>query len=263
MSKIFVIDDSVGACVAIERMLTPQGFDVVWEKDAVTALRTIERHAPDLVICDIVLPEIDGFELCQSLRSNPLLDRVPVVLISGEVSDKTRERARACDAAAIVEKPFDVTTLVETVRNTLDGVVAASSDALEPTDEDMVPEALRQRLISELDGFAEIRCRLTCIANAEGSVIACNNPDSSALPPKAQRDLRSLCRLATDALHNMREGSRSLRLTVELEDRVRLVEALEGGWLLVIEVEDLSNLGKARFLMRRLRPRLVSMLHAD
>lgn len=257
MAKIFVIDDSVGACVAIERMLTPQGFDVVWEKDAVTALRTVERHAPDLVISDVILPEIDGFELCQSMRSNPLLDRVPVILISGEVNDEIRARAREYGAATIIPKPFDATVLVDAVRETLDRVEAHPA----VTRDEPLTTGLRQRLAGELDVFTALRCRFSCIADAEGHVIAAGNPDPSTLMrPSAQRALQNICRLAVDARNAASQPEGPLRLTLELDDGIRIVEMLEGGQLLVVELEDVSVLGKSRYLMRRLRTRLSGIL---
>lgn len=256
MTKIFVIDDSVGACVAVERMLSPQGFDVVWENDAVTALRTVERHAPDLIVCDVILPEIDGFELCQSLRSNPLLDRVPVVLISGEVGEATRARAEESGAATILEKPFEAPALVEVVRETLDQAESLPRE----TDDDPMAAALRQRLSSELDGLSVLAGRYACIADGDGRVVAAATSVPATLGPNAQKGLQVACRLAKEARRAADRADGPIRLTLEADDRIRIVEGVESDLFLVVELSDVSSLGKARFLLRRLRARLSSML---
>ncbi len=260
MSKVFVIDDSVSACVAIERMLGSQGFDVVWEMDAITALRTVEKYLPDLVICDLVLPDISGFEVCQSLRSNPLLDSVPVLLISGDVDDDVRRRADECDAAGIIEKPFTAALLIETVQATL--------GAVEPTPEeepsDRAHLALRQQVATELDALGFLDYQFACVLDDKGRLVAVSGLMSpEALAPDTSRELTSLSRLAWQAMGGSRDGTGPMRLTLETDSGVRLVDDLGPGYLLVVSLPNSGSLGLTRFMMRKVGRRLSTILKND
>lgn len=256
MSKVFVIDDSVSVCVAIERMLGEHGFDVVWERDAVTALSTVEKHVPDLIICDLVLPEIDGYEICRSLRANPLLGRVPVVLISGAVDEDVRMRARDADAAAIIAKPFTADRLVDTVQSVL--------SALEPSMFHGGPRArptlLYERMAAELERFAVLGCRYCCVLDTDAEVVAATGAAKpGVIGTDTARELRGLAALVADA--DSESGDAPLtRLTLEREGGVLIVDPLDKGYLLVVSLADARLLGKARFVTRRLRSWLTRLL---
>ncbi len=260
MSKIFVIDDSVGACVAIERMLGSQGFDVVWETDAFTALQTVEKHSPDLVICDLVLPDISGYEVCRSLRSNPLLNSVPVVLISGDVDDDVRRRTRECDAAGIIAKPFTPALLIEKVEATL-GAVSPLPDVEEVLSE--VPFALQSRLTAELDAFGALDCQLVSVVDGEGRVVAAyGRASSDSLRPALKRELATLCKLV-DLVSEGKDEIGEALLTLESDSGLRLVDALGGGYLLVVISASPGALGLARFLTKKAHPSLAAVLRSD
>ncbi len=259
MSKVFVIDDSVSACVAIERMLADQGFDVVWEVDAVTALQTVEKHLPDLVICDLILPDISGFEICTSLRSNPLLDKVPVLLISGDVDDTVRQQARECDAAGVIAKPFTAARLLDEIQSTL--------GAVEPTTDqgaaDRASMAIRERLAAELETLRGLTCQIACILNSEGHVLAGSGGGSSGeLAPKLRRELSILSQLVDQATEGSDEDGK-LRLTLETSYGVRLVDSLCTGYLLIVGLADSGSLGFARLLMKKAGRPLAMILSSD
>ena len=260
MSKIFVIDDSVGACVAIERMLAGQGFDVVWEVDAFTALQTVEKHLPDLVICDLMLPEISGFEICTSLRHNPLLDNVPVLLISGDVDDQARQRARECDAAGIIAKPFTSTQLVEEIQATLGAVEPVPDDEAA----DRVSLAVRHRLTAEFETLRGLGYQFACILDGEGHVLAGSggaNPANQAYG--LNRELSTLSQLVGFAADGSDGEIGNLRLTLETSSGVRLVDSLSTGDLLILGLADSGSLGFARLLMKKVRRPLSTILSAS
>ena len=93
MAKVSVIDDSLSVCFAIERMLRAHGMEVVSHRSGEAALSRLEEEAPDLVLCDLVLPDIEGFQICTFIREHATLSSVPVIVISGIVDDEVRAQA--------------------------------------------------------------------------------------------------------------------------------------------------------------------------
>ncbi len=260
LSKVFVIDDSVSVCVAVERMLGSQGFDVVWERDAITALQTVEKHLPDLVICDLVLPDISGYEVCQSLRGNPLLDNVPVLLISGNVDDAVRRRAKECDAAGVIAKPFTAELLVETVQATLGAV----EPVLDEASWGGTPLVLRQQLTAELNFLSSLDYQFACVLDDEGRlVVATGRANPGTLPPTFRRELVNLGQLAMLAMGGPHGGKGGFRLTLETESGVRLVDDLGGGYLLTVALATSGSLGLTRFLMGKVGRSLAKILKTD
>jgi len=241
-------------------MLGSQGFDVVWETDAFTALQTVEKHLPDLVICDRVLPDITGYEVCQSLRGNPLLDSVPVVLISGDVDDDVRRRTRECDAAGILAKPFTPALLIEKVEAILGAVKPL------PTMEAIggVPFALRSHVSAELDAFGVVDCQLACVVDGEGRMIAaCGSANTESVRPALKRELVTLCKLLDLASEGKGGEIGGARLTVELDSGFHVVDGLEGGYLLVVISASPSELGLVRFLAKKAHQSLAAALRSE
>lgn len=77
------------------------------------ALSAIHRHLPALIILDLMLPDLDGLEICRRVKSEPLTAGVPVIILTAMDSDRTRRQGLACGAAEYVTKPFDPEALME------------------------------------------------------------------------------------------------------------------------------------------------------
>lgn len=84
-------------------------------------LALVEANSPDLILCDIMLPDIDGFEVVQTLRANPSHAHIPVIFISARASSVSGGQALPADVVSYVMKPFDVRDLLNTIRSVLDG----------------------------------------------------------------------------------------------------------------------------------------------
>jgi CheY-like chemotaxis protein/predicted regulator of Ras-like GTPase activity (Roadblock/LC7/MglB family) len=76
------------------------------------ALARIERDAPDVVVCDVVMPDRDGYEICEFVKRHPRLGHTPVLLMSGIVNDAVRERAARVQSADVLSKPFAADVLL-------------------------------------------------------------------------------------------------------------------------------------------------------
>ncbi len=114
--KILIVDDDGNIADLIELYLTKEFYDTRIAQDGETALRLFESYAPDLVLLDLMLPGVDGYEVCRRIRAN---SRTPIIMLSakGEVFDKVLGLELGADD--YMEKPFDSRELVARVKAVL------------------------------------------------------------------------------------------------------------------------------------------------
>lgn len=121
MPKVLVVDDSLTVRKVVERALEARSIQVLAAASGAEALASMEREAPDLVICDVLMPDQDGFEICQFVKSHPSLGKVPVLLISGVVNGSVLERAASVRSDDVMRKPFAAEELVRKIDGLLSG----------------------------------------------------------------------------------------------------------------------------------------------
>jgi CheY-like chemotaxis protein len=119
MAKVLVVDDSLSVRKVVERALVAKQLDVVSAASGTEAIAQIEREHPDLVVCDVVMPDRDGYEICRFVKSHPQLGRTPVLLISGIVNDSVLEQAAEARSDDVLRKPFEAAELVRKVSELL------------------------------------------------------------------------------------------------------------------------------------------------
>src|SRR5262245_31767743 len=119
MPKVLVVDDSRSVRKVVERALAGRRIDVVEAASGSVALELIQRESPDLIVCDVIMPDQGGCEICAFVKSHPQLARTPVLLMSGIVDDAVRERAARVGADDILFKPFGAGDLVERLERLL------------------------------------------------------------------------------------------------------------------------------------------------
>ena len=86
---ILVADDQPSNCELLKELLTPQGFEVIAVPDGPSALEELARTSVDLVLLDVMMPRLTGFEVCEKIKSNPETYLIPVVLVTA-LSDKEK-----------------------------------------------------------------------------------------------------------------------------------------------------------------------------
>jgi CheY-like chemotaxis protein len=116
---VYFIDDSATMREVIKIAFRRENINVVACHDAATALREIEASRPDIVITDVIMPDKDGYDVCQHIKSHPDLAKTPVILMSGVVNRAVAEKAFAVKADELLRKPFQPQDLITRVKNLL------------------------------------------------------------------------------------------------------------------------------------------------
>lgn len=119
MNTVLVVDDDVDIARFIEVNLRLEGFDVVVAHDGLEALDAIAERMPDLALLDVMMPRLDGVELCRRLRSEPLTASLPVIMLTAKNLSVDKVVGLTAGADDYIIKPFDTLELVARVRSTL------------------------------------------------------------------------------------------------------------------------------------------------
>jgi two-component system phosphate regulon response regulator PhoB len=117
--KILVVDDEPDAVELIEFNLTGAGFDVITAEDGAEALKKARRSLPDLILLDLMLPEVNGLEVCKILRRDSATSAIPIIMLTAKAAEIDRVLGLELGADDYVTKPFSPRELVLRVKNLL------------------------------------------------------------------------------------------------------------------------------------------------
>ena len=106
-SVVLIVDDNAKGREALEDLLYGQGYTLAFAADGLEALRQAAALTPDVILLDVMMPGMDGFEVCQSLRANPRLAEVPVVMVTALNDNSVRLRGLGVGADDFITKPFN------------------------------------------------------------------------------------------------------------------------------------------------------------
>ncbi|WP_289047326.1 Hpt domain-containing protein [uncultured Psychrobacter sp.] len=118
-TTILVVDDSVTVRKVTSRFLERQGFNVVLAKDGIDALEILQETTPDLMLLDIEMPRMDGFEVASQVRHNRRLQELPIIMITSRTGEKHRERAFEIGVNDYMGKPFQENQLLNKIQGLL------------------------------------------------------------------------------------------------------------------------------------------------
>lgn len=121
MSKVLVVEDSVTQREMISSLLKNSGLTVAVAGDGVEALARLQNTIPDVVVLDIVMPRMNGYEVCRRIKSDAKTKNIPVVMCSSKGEEFDRYWGLKQGADAYIAKPFQPTELVGTVKQLLRG----------------------------------------------------------------------------------------------------------------------------------------------
>ncbi len=119
MSEILLVEDSQVQRELICNLLRNNGIKVTVAHDGVEALEHIQKFSPDLVVLDIVMPRMNGYEVCRRLKSDPKTKNVPVVMCSSKGEEWDRYWGMRQGADAYIAKPFEPVELIGTIKQLL------------------------------------------------------------------------------------------------------------------------------------------------
>jgi CheY-like chemotaxis protein/predicted regulator of Ras-like GTPase activity (Roadblock/LC7/MglB family) len=265
MPKVLVIDDSVSVRKVVERALSGRQIDVVTAASGAEAIDRLEQEEPDIVVCDVVMPDRDGYEICEFVKSHARLGRTPVLLMSGIVNDEVRDKAAAARCDGVLAKPFAGDDLVRQLEALLPSKlkqvgaaavstppaaapatarVAATVAAASPTPEVVgtarsilaaigAMEGVQWAVLADREGFLmEATAESGVDAEVAGALSACLAESSDGLGRE----------LGRGSLHGM---------ILEYEKGMVVLHGVGAGALLAIGLSEPSALGKIRYYAKK------------
>ena len=129
MPKVLVVDDSLSVRKVVQRALESRRIEVLSAASGNEALEQIGRDAPDLIVCDVIMPDMDGYQICDFVKKHPTLSRTPVLLISGIVNGTVLERAAKVRSDDVMRKPFAAEELLQRIESFLGAQARSASPA--------------------------------------------------------------------------------------------------------------------------------------
>jgi twitching motility two-component system response regulator PilG len=114
-NRILVVEDEESLLKLESILFTSKGYAVTGARDGKSALAAIALERPDLVVLDIMLPDLDGFEICRAIKENPETSSLPVIMLTAKKSSKDLERGRLAGADAYITKPFKSVKVLEII----------------------------------------------------------------------------------------------------------------------------------------------------
>jgi len=209
---VYFIDDSATMREVIKIAFRRESINVVTCHDAASALAQFAEASPDAVITDVIMPDKDGYEVCQFIKQNPELRKIPVILMSGVVNRTVAEKAIAVQADELIRKPFQPQELIARVKNLLN----PRSLSAPPRQDSRDPEAVHSAASPLSDIFAP---PVPFPATAAPISIAAQNPLTGNQSPAAPS--------ATPRLNSSPSGAEVQKLRFELQRLEMLVKKLQ------------------------------------
>ena len=123
MAKILIADDSASTAAVMSKALAALGHTILLAADGEDAVRQIQAEHPDLVILDIIMPKMNGFQLCRTIRSTPELKHLPIIVVTSMDRESDRYWGMKQGADEYLVKPVDPNLLMDKVRQYLESVV--------------------------------------------------------------------------------------------------------------------------------------------
>lgn len=153
--KILLADDSLTIQKVVELTLAGGDYALTCVPDGQRALESLQQSRPDLILADAVMPEKNGYEVCESVKGNPATARIPVVLLSGTFEPFDRERAERAGCDTVITKPFDARHLLEQIDALCSRAGAGEPAPEEPPFATSFPRAASETSAGDLSADAE------------------------------------------------------------------------------------------------------------
>ncbi len=115
MKKILIVDDEPSIVMSLEYLLRRKKFDVLIARNGSEALETLGKDQPELILLDIMMPDVDGYEICEYVKSSPDLKHIKVIFLSAKSKTSDIEKGLELGADAYIVKPFSTRDLLKKI----------------------------------------------------------------------------------------------------------------------------------------------------
>ena len=112
-STILVVDDKQYNLLILSNMLTSKGYNVLEAVNGISAINLAKTHVPNLILLDVKMPGIDGYEVCTRLKSNPITQEIPIIFISAIENVEEKVEAFAVGGIDFINKPFHLIEVLQ------------------------------------------------------------------------------------------------------------------------------------------------------
>ncbi len=254
MPRVLVVDDSLSVRKMVERSLQTKGFEVLAASSGTEAMERIGGAMPDLVVCDVVMPDIDGYRICEFVRAHPSLGSTPVLLISGIVNASVLERAAHVRSNAVLRKPFTADELARKVDELLAARprpgASASAGALS---EELVAMPDLKGMLGQLAAMPGVG--LATLVDREGFLIEAAG--DVAIGAEVAGALASCLAESSEGIG--RELGRGMlqSMILDYESGMVVLHAVGPGAVLAVVLRDATALGKLRYYVKKILPDML------
>jgi len=256
MTHVLVVDDSLSVRKALETILRPLSYTVRMAESGEAALAALNEARADLVIADVLMPGLSGFELCEQIKGDPTRKDIPVILISGIVSDEERARADTVGARGLVKKPFRADDLLPVVQAAIAASAASAAAAAHPAGTSGAPDAPELGVLLEAL-LAKQGIVNAFLLDAQGATVASRGvalPDQDAVGQYAR-----FFATASDVLGQRLDDGWQTSL-LEFGKRAMLLAPISPTHTLAIVLRDAGAATVAKFIVKSQREQFASAL---
>jgi CheY-like chemotaxis protein len=280
MPRVLVVDDSLSVRKVVEKALAGRKMEVLSAASGAEAIERIERDRPDIVVCDVILPDKDGYQVCQFVRAHPTIAKMPVLLISGVVNSTVLARAAEVQSNDVMFKPFAAEQLVRKIDALLASApnggasapapsapppppapvvapprpVAASAAPVTAAADSETETDLKAQLVALADASG---VRFVALADREGFLI---ESAGHAVPEIEVAAALAACLGESSEGIGRELGQGGLQgMMLEYETGTLLLYGV-GQSLLAVLVTDAAALGKVRYLVKKSLPGIQQII---
>ncbi|MBN2202312.1 response regulator [bacterium] len=120
-SKVLIVDDDPGIRMLLSKFLQREGYEAIAAQNGLEGVELAKKHQPDLIIMDVVMPQMDGLTAARLIKFYKPLSEVPILFLTAKDAEKEIELAQEVRAEVYITKPFDIRQVIQVVRETLTG----------------------------------------------------------------------------------------------------------------------------------------------
>lgn len=137
--RILLVDDEPSIVKMVSKRLEVEGFDVLAAMDGQEGLAKAQAEQPDLIVLDLMLPRLNGYEVCTMLKQDVRYRRIPIVLFTAKAQEKDETMGMDCGANAYIRKPFRAQELMEKIHTLLGASASPVAGGSAPTTQEEPP----------------------------------------------------------------------------------------------------------------------------